>query len=93
MYAVYQSGYAIFGVGMTIEAAITDAMEWLDADTDPEEIEAISHQHGEVNGTLYVRQCSARLAEAVKAEGGDIDYDVDADGILRLEEELEEDEA
>ena len=88
MYAVYQSGYAIYGVGETREEAIARAARFLDADTDLSSIHEAT-QRGEVYGDLYIRTCSATLAEAVNTEGGDQLYEINEDDVLVLTSELD----
>jgi hypothetical protein len=90
VYAIYQSGAAIYGVGATPEAAWQAAREWLDPDTTLEDIHP-AVQRGEVPGALYLRPCSEALAEAVRAEGGAQSYTIDEAGLLRLTRELAED--
>ena len=89
-YAIYKSGYAIFGIGETPDEATTDASAWLD---DPEEPLEIVTEYGttgalgETNGTLYLRPCTQRLYEEVQREGGDIIYLLTAEGLLDLIED------
>ena len=83
-YAVYQSGYAIFGTGETREAAIADAEQWLDAETDLATISTGGGQRGEIHGNLYVAPCTAALAVEVHEHGGDIVYEINDDGTLSL---------
>ncbi len=68
-FALYQSGHAIFGVGSTKEAAIQDAIEWMDGDT----VESVGERLAEsantnVDGGLYCQPCTAALMAEVKSE-------------------------
>ena len=83
MYAVYQAGFSVYGIGETTHDAITDALEWLERDTPPDAITAAPHVSQERCGALYVRECSYALATAVQQNGGDVLY-VDNNGILCL---------
>jgi hypothetical protein len=79
MYAVIQQGGAVFGVGNTIEEALTDAAEWSD-DT----IEL--GQEGVVDD-MVLKRVTPRLAEAVIRDGGQVEYVELTDGTLDLEME------
>ena len=83
-YAVYQSGYAIFGVGLTHADAIADAKEWLDESTNLAEIINPGQTRGEVHGALYIRPCTEALAVEVTQFGGNILWDLTEDGTLCL---------
>ena len=92
-YAVYQSGFCIYGVGITPGAAIEDAQEWLDdgdKGTAPGYITRYGLHgptgSGEIHGEIYLRPCSPALAREVKTVGGQRTFKLDASGILRLEE-------
>lgn len=89
MYALYQAGYAIYGVGASPDEAKADAREWLDADTDLTDIPT-NAGHGALSGTLCLQRCTARLADAVRLEGGDQFYRTTDNGILDLDDEDEE---
>ena len=90
-YAVYQSGFCVYGVGITPDAAIAEALQWLDQDTDPATITQYSTYGptGETHGDLYLRPCTSAMATAVENDGGDCVYALDDNGILRLEEEFD----
>lgn len=57
--AVYQSGYAIFGIGEDLEEAINDANQYLDEPVDIESIETASH--GEIYGKMYFASITDEL--------------------------------
>ena len=79
MYAVVQQGCAFFGVGKTIEEALTDAAQWAD---DPIEL----GQDGVVDD-MVMKRVTPRLAEAVIRDGGQLDYVELTDGTLDLARE------
>ena len=83
--AVYQNGYAIFGIGKTDDEAIADAMEWVD---DPEELkEQIEAGQKNVHGDMKLIIISRALRDAVIEHGGDIAI-INDDGIYRSEQEM-----
>lgn len=88
MYALIQTGYAIFGVGETVDAARADAAPWLDDDTDVNAVPAFDNLPAmfarTVYGDLAVVPCSTALAEYVR-QHGTTDYD-DSGNELRLPE-------
>ena len=90
MYAVYQAGYSICGIGETASCAVTAALEWVERDTPPDAITAAPHVSQERCGALYMRECSNALATAVQQNGGNVLYVVDNNGILCLAEEQEQ---
>lgn len=65
-YAVYQYGYAIFGIGTTIDEAIEDAKIY--ADDVPDDIEMYRGQN--VDGEMYVIVVTDRLYYKVQDVGG-----------------------
>lgn len=89
MYALYQSGFSIAGVGQTIADTKEDASEWLDDGTDLDAVEIldVGSQRAEEYGALYVRPCTVRLAQGVEAHGGDCLYAVNDAGFLDLFED------
>ena len=92
MYAIYQAGYSIYGVGDTFEEAIADARPWMDPDGDGPELEqrlcvvGVLAFRGETYGELYARPCTARLVAEVQEYGGDCRYTINEDGYLDLED-------
>lgn len=82
-FAVYQSGFAVFGCGPTIEDAVSDANEWLDKEVEVSEVQE-SRGHGEVAGHLYVSPATERLVAAVRANGGHVAYDHGEDGVIDI---------
>ncbi len=82
MYAVYQSGYNVFGTGYNAQAAIADARQWIEGDAEVETPRTCIG--GETIGNLYVRPCTARLAQAVRERGGDVTYEINDSGALDL---------
>ncbi len=65
-YAVYQYGYAIFGIGTTTDDAIEDAKQY--ADDLPNEIPMYAGQN--IDGTMYLIVVTDRLYEEVARIGG-----------------------
>jgi hypothetical protein len=85
MFALYQSGYAVFGVGETEDQARSNALQWLDNPEDAKTAELLTGPgHSEVHGVLYVRQCTDRLAMAVQGSGGNLPFILKDDGVLDL---------
>ena len=85
--AVYQNGYAIFGMGKTDEEAIADAMQWVD---EPDELKArIESGQRNVHGDMKLITISSALRDAVIEHGGDIAI-IEDQGIYRSEEEMTE---
>lgn len=85
--AVYQNGYAIFGIGKTDEEAIADAMQWVD---EPDELrESIEQGQKNVHGDMKLITISRALRDAVIEQGGDIAI-INDEGIYRSEEEMGE---
>jgi hypothetical protein len=82
-YVVYQAGQAILGVGDTRDDAKADAARWLDMET-PRMILDAPHPSREVEGTLYLRECSDALIAHVQEHGGDVPYTVGEDEIVYL---------
>lgn len=65
-YAVYQYGYAIFGIGTTIDEAIDDAKQY--ADELPDDIPMYRGQN--IDGAMYVIEVTDRLYYKVQEVGG-----------------------
>lgn len=65
-YAVYQYGYAIYGIGTTIDEAIEDAKIY--SDTVPDDIETYKEQN--VDGEMYLIVVTDRLFYRVQEVGG-----------------------
>lgn len=70
-YAVEQIGYAIMGVGETIEAAIKDTSQY---SSDFSKSELVGPNENIV-GAMRLLPCTPALYNAVKIVGGDILYD------------------
>lgn len=89
-YAVYQSNGPVYGIGETYAAAEDAAREWLDPEDETPIVRyARSGYQGEADGQMSCRPCSAALAAAVRAAGGDQHYQFDAkSGLLVLSVEL-----
>lgn len=87
--AIYQDGYAIFGIGNTYEEAIEDAKnEGID---EPDELENnISDSCSHFVGDMIAIDISKAVKEKVEKFGGDVVIIKCDDGIYRLEEEIEE---
>ena len=81
-YAVYQSGFCVYGVGTTPNEAIDDALEWVDFERDE-----LVEPHSSVYGDVCLGECSEAFSDYVQQHGGDIPFS-EQDGILRLESEL-----
>lgn len=82
-YAVWQESAAIFGVGTSIDAAIDNALEYLDSETKRSEITQLFTGQNPQGDNLYVAECSAALYAEVESEGGDLTYGWDMwDGSL-----------
>lgn len=65
-YAVYQYGYAVFGIGTTVDEAIADAKIY--ADNVPEDIEKYKGQN--IDGEMYIIQITDKLYYKVQEVGG-----------------------
>lgn len=78
MFAVYQQGFAIFGVGETEQAALVDAQEWADG--------PISLGTPGVPGDMVVMPCTDDLAEMVPRWGGDLPVQEDDQGRLAYDD-------
>lgn len=63
--AIYQVGYAFFGVGQTLEAAIKDAKEWTAA---PLSAETISDDDT-IHGNMVWVHVTPALAAAIRDDG------------------------
>lgn len=86
-FAIIQKGYAIFGIGDTLEAAYRDAKEWTDDDLpELDEIPSDTNMHGE----MFWAEITPALAAAVEGSGGDIVYGELPDGTLCTPEEEDE---
>ena len=80
---VYQSGYAIFGTGADLKAAVDNANQWTDAALDLADVQAAPHS--ETDGVMYYAKATQRLVDAVAARGGDVGYSV-RDGLADLDD-------
>jgi len=89
-YAIYQSGYCIIGVGQTPDEARAHAREWL-ADPDAVLAACLERDHtgarGDTTGVVYLRPCTERLCDEVEANGGELRYAVNEEGLLDLIDE------
>ena len=94
MYAIYQSGWRLLGVGETVDAALDDArLEetfLLNATGEPMDVEQYTNYTRfaapglEVEGDLYMRRCSLSLLEAARdAVPSSLQYHVDAHGVVQ----------
>jgi len=85
-FAVYQDGFAIFGIGATEDAAINDAKQWVDEpDNLKSEIESAKGFHGD----MKIIRISNEVKLAVENHGGNIGIICDDNGIYRTEKETE----
>jgi hypothetical protein len=65
--AIAQDGYAFFGVGASLEAALADANEWTSEPLDPNKVHRLgSSTH---NGDMCWVYVSEALADAIKKDG------------------------
>ncbi len=86
MFAVYQAGYDVLGVGRTLTDAIEDAHRWL---CEPITAGEVIRSRGrcELSGHLYWAPCSERLAKTVRRKRGKIAYSHTESGTIDLAEE------
>ncbi|GLI36336.1 hypothetical protein [Desulforhabdus amnigena] len=90
MFALYQPDGGIFGVGETIEAARADAAEWLDGGLDEaNRAEISSPDRHDTGNKLYIRECTERLAAAIRKEAGTVVFDINDKGMLDLVEVID----
>lgn len=82
-FAVVQHGYAVFGLGATKAEAIEDARRWVD---NPDEIDDLPSRP-DVDGDLYIAECTEALAVSVERKGGQIAHTLRHDGIVCLKHE------
>ena len=85
--AVYQYGYAIFGVGKTEEEAIEDAKQYTDYD---EEWWTDIDYSSKIDGKMILIDISRALYEKVMKSGGDVKIERDEDDVYKLPEEIDE---
>jgi hypothetical protein len=84
--AVYQYGYVIFGVGITISEAIADAKEYTDNSDDWwSDISYNSH----IVGEMTLIDISKAVFEYVQKNGGQVKIEEDIDGVYKLPEEID----
>lgn len=74
--AIIQSGYAIFGYGIDLPAAISHANENLDKPITEDDLGAEY-----VDGELFVAEITAALAAEVDMYGGSVSYELLESGI------------
>ncbi|MBK6599154.1 MAG: hypothetical protein IPG25_15265 [Proteobacteria bacterium] len=79
--AIYQNGYAVFGVGRTLDEAILDANKWLD-----EPITTDDLCSDNIDGAMIEITITERLAEAIAKRGGDIGIEQISRGLYDLPE-------
>ncbi len=77
-YAVYQIGYAIFGVGATPDAARADASQWMAGGEEAAAAVPMYRRGEAIDGDVVIVPCSDALASQVMAQGG-------ADGFLEMD--------
>jgi hypothetical protein len=83
-YAVYQSGAALLGVGLTTTAAVQDAERWSDRALSSLTSYGLDGPRGETRGAYYLRPCTLELYAAVQAGDRSLPYAVDAEGYLAV---------
>jgi hypothetical protein len=72
-FVVYQSGYAIFGYGDTVAAAITEANKWVDPQESLTANDVLSSRGlREIDGQMYSMPATAALIDQVKTSGGEV---------------------
>ena len=87
-YALYQAGHAVYGVGKSLGLCLRDATQWLENGMeDAERAEFLRGNGPEVDGELYIRECSRELFETIIDAGGAIRFTVDQDGTLIIPKE------
>ena len=90
MFTLYQPDGGIYGVGDTIEAAKADALEWLEGGmNEADQAELLGTNDRESGDKLYIRECTDRLAAAIREESGTVIFDVNDDGLLDLVEVID----
>lgn len=67
-YAVTQEGYAVFGIGTSKAAAISDAKQWVDGELH------LSDDVQPADGEMVLVECTKDLFDRVNDCGGDIFY-------------------
>lgn len=89
-YAVIQTGYCIFGTGVTEDDALENAREWVD---DAENLESqIVDNYQAVDGDLIVVECTEALHDLVQESGTCTFENVSKTEICLPEECAEDDE-
>src|SRR5689334_22058139 len=83
-YAVYQSGAALLGVGLTIAAALQAAERWSDRALPSLTSYGLDGPRGETRGAYYLRPCTPELYAAVQAGDRSIPYAVNEEGYLAV---------
>lgn len=81
-YAVIQHNHACFGVGVSREAAIVDASEWLDCESPLLETQLVEWYNA-VSGDLVLCECTEEYYSAV-LEDGSVLWCMD-NGVIKLE--------
>ena len=80
--AVYQCGYAVFGLGETLAEAVDDANRWCDPAI--EQAAVVKGGGQELDGCMYWLPCTDRLADEVRDVGGTFAYHMNEHGLLDL---------
>jgi hypothetical protein len=88
-FIVYQSGYAVFGIGQTLNAAKFHALQWLERFTIEELKDLPRGGNGERDGELYFLPATASLIGRVKENGGNTTF-TSCNGIACTPEEADE---
>ena len=82
-YAVIQYGLSIFGIGKTEEEAEKDARQWFNDPSDELNYSRVSNCFV---GDMILVECSSKLAETVRLQGGDVPHTI-VDGVAYLNSE------
>ena len=83
-YAVYQSGAALLGVGLTIADALRDANSGVIGRSPALTSYGLDGPRGETRGAYYLRPCTQELYDAVYAGGRSMPYAVNDEGYLAM---------
>lgn len=86
---VYQAGLVIFGFGETLNDAIADANQWLDAAADDYPLTAravkLGTGHNEIHGEMYWSPATQRLLDQVASDGGKTTFHHNEHGVADAE--------
>lgn len=83
MFAIYQTGYVVFGTGASVAEAIADANQWLDDRQAPITEADLKNRHHCNDGDLIAIECSEALHREVQTNGGNVVIN-EVDGVLEL---------